>query len=88
MDKELAFYGSKSGRDADKFKECNLETANSHRVASSITGTLGRHYECKINYRSVMGPAHFDTGYDSSLYPKQDYHTRYFGETLACYETE
>ncbi|MHB9096217.1 MAG: flavin reductase family protein [Syntrophales bacterium] len=88
MDKELAFCGSKSGRDGDKFKECHLETTGSRRVSSPIIKTVGRHYECKIVYKSAMDPAHLDKGYDSSLYPKKDYHTLYFGEILACYETE
>jgi len=34
-----------------------------------------------------MDPAHFEKDYDSSLYPKKDYHTLYFGEIQACYET-
>jgi flavin reductase (DIM6/NTAB) family NADH-FMN oxidoreductase RutF len=88
MDKELAFCGSKSGRDVDKFKECHLETTDSRQVASPIIKIPGRHYECKIIYKSAMDPVHLDKGYDSSLYPKKDYHTLYFGEILACYETE
>jgi flavin reductase (DIM6/NTAB) family NADH-FMN oxidoreductase RutF len=88
MDKELAFCGSKSGRDVDKFKKCSLETTDSRRVASPIIKVGGRHYECKIIYKSAMDPAHLDKGCDSSLYPKKDYHTLYFGEILACYETE
>ncbi|MDP1990554.1 MAG: flavin reductase family protein [Syntrophales bacterium] len=88
MEKELAFCGSKSGRDVDKFKDCDLETADSRRVASPIIKVGGRHYECKIIYKSAMDPAYLDKGYDSSLYPKKDYHTLYFGEILACYETE
>ncbi|HVO65136.1 MAG TPA: flavin reductase family protein [Syntrophales bacterium] len=88
MDKEIAFCGSKSGRNVDKFKVCNLETSRSHKVASPIIKTRGRHYECKIIYKSAMNPAHFEKAYDSSLYPKKDYHTLYFGEILACYETD
>ena len=88
MEKEIAFCGSKSGRDVDKFKECNLQTADSRQVASPIIKTPGRHYECRIVYKSAMDPAHLDKGYDSSLYPKKDYHTLYFGEILACYEIE
>jgi flavin reductase (DIM6/NTAB) family NADH-FMN oxidoreductase RutF len=88
MDKEIAFCGSKSGREVDKFKECNLETTGSRQVASPILKTPGRHYECKIIYKSAMDPAHFDEGYDSSIYPLKDYHTLYFGKILACYETE
>jgi flavin reductase (DIM6/NTAB) family NADH-FMN oxidoreductase RutF len=88
MEKEIAFCGSKSGRDGDKFKKCNLETTDSRLVASPIIKTPGRHYECKIVYKSAMDPSHLDKVYDSSLYPRKDYHTLYFGEIVACYETE
>ena len=88
MQKETAYCGSKSGRDVDKFKICNLETTDSRQVASPIIKTRGRHYECHIIYKSSMDPAYFDKDYDSSLYPKKDYHTLYFGEILACYETD
>jgi flavin reductase (DIM6/NTAB) family NADH-FMN oxidoreductase RutF len=88
MSKEIAFCGSKSGRDFDKFKDCNLEIAESRRVVSPIIKTAGRHYECNIVYKSAMDPAHLDKGYDTSIYPQKDYHTLYFGEILACYETD
>ncbi len=88
MQKEIAYCGSKSGRDVDKFKMCNLETADSRQTASPIIKTRGRHYECKIIYKSAMDPAHLDKDYASKLYPQKDYHTLYFGEILACYETE
>ena len=88
MNKELAFCGSKSGREVDKFKVCNLETTDSRQTDSPIIKTKGRHYECGIIYKSAMNPAYFDKDCDSSLYPQKDYHTLYFGEILACYETE
>jgi flavin reductase (DIM6/NTAB) family NADH-FMN oxidoreductase RutF len=88
MRKETAYCGSKSGRDVDKFKMCNLETTNSREVASPIIKTRGRHYECNIIYKSAMDPALLDKDYDSSFYPKKDYHTLYFGEILVCYETD
>jgi flavin reductase (DIM6/NTAB) family NADH-FMN oxidoreductase RutF len=88
MRKETAYCGSKSGRDVDKFKMCNLETTNSRQVVSPTIKTRGRHYECRIIYKSAMDPAFFDKDHDSSLYPKKDYHTLYFGEILACYETD
>jgi flavin reductase (DIM6/NTAB) family NADH-FMN oxidoreductase RutF len=87
MSKELAFCGSESGRDVDKFKMCNLETVSGHKVVSPIIKTPGYHYECKIVYKSAMNPAFLDKNYDTSLYPQKDYHTLYFGEILACYET-
>jgi len=88
MHKETAYCGSKSGRDVDKFKMCNLETTDGRQVASPIIKTRGLHYECRIIYKSAMDPACLDGDYDSSLYPKKDYHTLYFGEILACYETD
>ncbi|MFC1817443.1 flavin reductase family protein [Thermodesulfobacteriota bacterium] len=88
MGKEIAFCGSKSGRDFDKFKECNLEITTSREVVSPIIKTSGRHYECNIVYKSATDPAYLDQGYDSSIYPQKDYHTLYFGEILACYETD
>jgi flavin reductase (DIM6/NTAB) family NADH-FMN oxidoreductase RutF len=88
MGKALAFCGTKSGRDADKFKMCNLETANSRDVASPIIKVPGIHYECKIVYKSAMNAAFLDKEYDKIIYPLKDYHTHYFGEIVACYETE
>ncbi len=87
MAKEIAFCGSKSGRDVDKFKMCNLETTNSSKVVSPIIKTSGQHYECKIVYKSAMDPVYLDRNLDTNLYPQKDYHTLYFGEILACYET-
>ena len=36
MHKEIAFCGSKSGRNMDKFKMCNLETTDSRQVVSPV----------------------------------------------------
>jgi flavin reductase (DIM6/NTAB) family NADH-FMN oxidoreductase RutF len=88
MSKATAICGSKSGRDVDKFKMCNLETAEGLNVVSPIIKIQGIHYECRIVYKSAMNPVHLDKNYDKSLYPQKDYHTHYFGEILACYETE
>lgn len=88
MDKEIALCGSKSGRDMDKLQMTGLETSKGMKVVSPIIKAPGYHYECKIVYKSAMNPAYLDKEYDTSLYPLKDYHTLYFGEILACYETE
>ncbi|HUN55687.1 MAG TPA: flavin reductase family protein [Smithella sp.] len=87
MVKEIAFCGTKSGRDVDKLKMCNLEIINSQKVASPIIKTPGYHFECKIVYKSAMNAAFLDKDYDAFLYQQKDYHTLYFGEILTCYET-
>jgi flavin reductase (DIM6/NTAB) family NADH-FMN oxidoreductase RutF len=86
LGKEIAFCGSQSGRDVDKFQACNLETADGLHVASPIIKAPGIHFECKIVFKTAMDPAHLDKKYDQVLYPQKDYHTLYFGEILACYE--
>jgi flavin reductase (DIM6/NTAB) family NADH-FMN oxidoreductase RutF len=88
MSKAIAFCGSKSGRDVDKFKMCNLETVDGQNVSSPIIKAPGIHFECRIVFKSAMDPVHLDKNYDESFYPQKDYHTLYFGEVLACYETE
>ena len=87
MHDEVMYCGTKSGRDVDKYKECNLELADAQKVVTPIIDTPGIHFECKIPYKSAIDPTFLDKKYDG-LYPKKDYHTLYFGEILACYETE
>ncbi len=48
MKKEIMFCGTKSGRDYNKFKECNLQTSDSQNVITPIINVPGLHYECKI----------------------------------------
>jgi len=83
----VIFCGTKSGRDFDKFKECNLQQKASQHVESPIIDIPGVHYECQIIYKSSMDPKDLDARLDK-LYPEMDFHTLYFGEILACYETE
>ena len=88
MTRETTFCGTQSGRDVDKFKKCNLQTADAQKVVSPIINVPGVHFECRIVYTSAMNPACLDKNYDQALYPQKDYHTLYFGEILACYETD
>ena len=87
QNKAVAFCGTKSGRDLDKFKECNLLPKQARCTESPIIDIPGIHYECKIVYKSAMDNAFLDSDLEK-LYPKKDYHTLYFGEILASYETE
>jgi flavin reductase (DIM6/NTAB) family NADH-FMN oxidoreductase RutF len=87
MQKEIAFCGTKSGRDYDKFKECQLDLKESLKVSTPIIQVPGIHYECKIIHKSPMDPKLFHKNYNGELYPRKDYHTLYFGEIMACYET-
>lgn len=83
--KAIAYCGTKSGREFDKFKECNLVTYQAKHVESPIVNIHGTHYECKIVYKTAMNNAFLDSDLEK-LYPQKDYHTLYFGEILGCYE--
>jgi flavin reductase (DIM6/NTAB) family NADH-FMN oxidoreductase RutF len=85
MKKEIAFCGTKSGREVDKFSACGLKTAPSQRVISPVIQIPGIHFECRIVYKSAIDPVHLTSDY-AAIYPEKDYHTLYFGEIQACYE--
>ncbi len=83
----VLFCGTKSGRDVDKFEKCQLQQLPAQQVASPVLDIPGVHYECRIIYKSAMNSNFLDEQLDEKLYPQKDYHTLYFGEILACYET-
>jgi flavin reductase (DIM6/NTAB) family NADH-FMN oxidoreductase RutF len=87
VQEQVMYCGTKSGRDVDKYKECNLELADAQKVITPIIKTPGIHFECKIVHKAPMDPKFLDKAYEG-LYPQKDYHTLYFGEILTCYETE
>ena len=87
MNEEINFCGTKSGRNFDKFRECDLSTTKARRVSSPILDIPGYHYECRILYKSPMDPGFLAKDLEN-LYPSKDYHTLYFGEIMSCYLTE
>ncbi|WP_003544854.1 flavin reductase family protein [Desulfotomaculum nigrificans] len=88
MKKALAFCGTKSGREVDKFKEANLTAEPAKVVNTPIIGECDLHYECKVVYQQAMEPAILADHIKTSAYPKGDYHVMYFGEIVACYKKE
>jgi len=81
----LAICGSKSGRDIDKFKECNLTLEKSKAVDTPIIGDCKLHYECKIVYKQEMNPVLLSKDIVESSYKTGDYHTLYYGEIVETY---
>ena len=79
MLKETSFCGTKSGRDVDKFKACNLKTESGQKTVSPIISVAGIHLECRIVFKSAMDPDYLDAACDRALYPRKDYHSLYFG---------
>jgi len=84
LKKELAFAGSKSGRDYDKADVLGLKYIPSEKI--SVPGIEGCSaiYECKVLYQTEMHEATLDRNIVQKAYAEGDYHTLYFGEILAC----
>ena len=77
----IAFCGSKSGRDFDKIKECNLETVNSEFI--NVPGISGCEiYECRVLYKTEMHMDKTDSLCNEKWYKNGDYHTVFTGEIL------
>ena len=87
MKDALAFCGSKSGRDLDKFEACALKVSQAQHTVSPIIDVPGIHLECRICYKAPMDPKFLDPAL-MGLYPEMDFHTLYYGEIVACYEIE
>ncbi|MGV8983709.1 flavin reductase family protein [Clostridium sp.] len=81
----LAVCGSRSGRDIDKFKECNLTLEESKNVDTPIISECELHYECKIVYKQEMNPELLSKDIVEKSYKTGDYHTLYYGEIVETY---
>ncbi len=88
MKKELAFCGTKSGRDYDKFSECNLTAIKAKKINTPTIKECKIHFECKVVYKQAMEPGLVDKSIKETYYNSaNDYHILYYGEIVECYET-
>jgi flavin reductase (DIM6/NTAB) family NADH-FMN oxidoreductase RutF len=85
LKKELLYCGTKSGRDVDKFQQCNLKLEDGKSVGTPIIADCDIHYECKVVYKQAMNPELLDESIKKSSYRDGDYHTIYYGEIVNCY---
>jgi flavin reductase (DIM6/NTAB) family NADH-FMN oxidoreductase RutF len=81
----VAFCGSKSGRDYDKFKEKGLIALSGKNVKSPIIEQCAIHYECKIVHKNDVMKDNLEGRIVSSAYKSGDFHTIYYGEILGVY---
>ncbi|NLY10087.1 MAG: flavin reductase family protein [Firmicutes bacterium] len=83
MKKQLAFCGTRSGRDIDKYSAVELKLQPAQLVKAPIIADCELHYECKIIYKHALSETNLDPAIVKTHYP--DYHTLYFGEILTTY---
>jgi|SRR5690554_782038 len=84
----LAFCGTKSGRDFDKFNECKLTAAPGRVVEIPVIKECYLHYECEVVYKQHLIPEFLHAELNRQLYSDGDYHTFYYGKILDCYITD
>ena len=86
--KQIAYCGTNSGRDVDKFKECKLTAKPAKSVTAPIIGEAYLHYECRIIAESDLTDEHMAKELLNNWYATKDFHTLYFGEIIECYITD
>ena len=84
----LLFAGTASGRDYDKFDGHGITAAPAQKVDAPIVEECGLHFECRTLLQQDMDPAMMDETLKIGIYPREDYHTMFFGEIVACYRTD
>lgn len=86
LQKELGFFGTKSGRDLDKYAATGIVPAACRKIGTFVVPGCAMYYECRVLYRMDVKPELLPEGYISSFYHDHDYHTVYYGEILAAYQ--
>jgi len=77
------FCGTRSGRDYDKFAECNMTAEPSQTVASPGIAEAPVIYECRIRHTTDVINGSLDPEIVSGAYAGGDFHRIYHGEILA-----
>lgn len=81
----LATCGSKSGRDHDKFKLCNLTPQRAGNVLAPTVAECPIVYECQVVHSNDIEPAKLSQEILTGAYVDGDYHRIYYGKILAAY---
>jgi len=80
--RELAFCGSKSGREQDKLRACNLPVRAGLKPGLRLVEGAALSYECEILSKAALMPRSMAAGPRARYYKSGDWHTLYFGEIL------
>ncbi|HOT74851.1 MAG TPA: flavin reductase family protein [Candidatus Wallbacteria bacterium] len=86
MAKQLAFCGTRSGRDHDKFVECSFTKESGVKVKVPHIIECPIHYECRIIHKNNVEANRLDPAIPMQYYPNGDFHTIYYGEVLGVFK--
>jgi flavin reductase (DIM6/NTAB) family NADH-FMN oxidoreductase RutF len=85
MGEVIKLCGNVSGRDQDKFKETGLTAVAGKNVQVPIISECMLHFECKVIGKTQVTPEKLSKEVLQSCYPRDDYHTLYYGKILSVY---
>ena len=85
LKKELAFCGTKSGRDYDKISECGLTLLDGRTINTPVIQECDLHFECKVVYKQAMEPGLIPQEVKDRFYKNNNYHVMYYGEITDSY---
>lgn len=85
MEIAVAHCGEVSGREHNKFKESKLHLVKGKKVKVPVIKECKIHYECRVIHKLKLNPRLVPEKVKKRFYPKNDFHTVYFGEILAAY---
>lgn len=84
----LAYTGTNSGRELDKFESGQIHKAEPRTIDVSTVQEGNIIYECRIAYKHTIDPAELSDDFRMVSYMDGDYHTIYYGEIVDCYQRE
>jgi flavin reductase (DIM6/NTAB) family NADH-FMN oxidoreductase RutF len=88
MGEAIKLCGSVSGRDHDKFKETGLTAVAGKNVQAPIISECLLHFECTVIGKTQVTPEKLSEEVLQSCYPRDDFHTLYYGKILSVYGEE
>lgn len=87
MDNLLAYFGSVSGRDTDKYKDKGIKVNKCKSIDTFIMPGKCMHFECKLIYTSAI--MREKTSQELlKFYNDNAFHAMFFGQIINAYSTE
>lgn len=81
----LAYCGSKSGRDVDKFRELDLKQRPGTVVSSPGIDGCDIIVECRVVHKQTLEPLNLAPEIKDKWYVDDDYHILFYGEVVKVY---
>ena len=80
--KELAYCGTVSGKDENKFDTQKIKLLESEKINTPCLDMPGLHYECMVLYQTEIKLSELDEIVNDTWYKDGDTHTMYFAEIV------